>query len=83
MTPDLNRDQVIDREPSADVIDLSGIAVLTSKYGPVIRLADLVRVGYKIKPDSLVRNLKVQLTRDSEIEDLLQEALGKPGRRDV
>lgn len=64
------------RDPSsADVIDLTGIAVLQSKYGPVIRLSDLIRVGYRIKPDSLVRNLKVQLTRDSEIEDLLEEAL--------
>jgi hypothetical protein len=60
---------------SVDVIDLTGIAVLQSKHGPVVRLSDLVRVGYRIKPDNLVRNLKVQVVRDFEVEDLLEEAL--------
>jgi hypothetical protein len=60
---------------SSRVIDLSGVAVLQSKYGPVVRLSDLLRVGYRIKPDRLARNLKVQLARESGIEDLLEGAL--------
>ena len=42
---------------ASKVIDLTGIAILYSKDGPVVRLADLIRVGYEIRPERLVRNL--------------------------
>lgn len=57
------------------VIDLTGVALLQSKHGPVIRLEDLIRAGYEIKPERLVRNLKIQLTHKSSVEDLLERAL--------
>ena len=70
--------RIIDEEgdPSvSSVIDLTGIALLHSKYGPVVRLADLVRVGYTIKPERLTRNLKGQLADETQVEHLLERAL--------
>lgn len=52
-------------EPEAEtesrVIDLTGVSVLSSKNGPVVRLADLVRIGYQIKPERLARSLNLQV----------------------
>lgn len=57
-------------------INLTGVAILQSKYGPVVRLADLLRVGYKIKPERLVRAFKAQMAREeSDIDRLLTQAL--------
>lgn len=59
-------------EPGLSVIDLTGIAILASKEGPVVRLADLVRAGYIIKPERLVRNLKPSPSLNSELIRLLE-----------
>jgi hypothetical protein len=40
------------------VLDLTGIAVHASTSGPTVRLADLLRAGYEIRPERLVRSLK-------------------------
>lgn len=47
-----------DVETDSKVIDLAGVAILHSKDGPVVRLSDLIRVGYSVKPERLVRNLR-------------------------
>lgn len=55
-------------------LDLSGIAIYSSKDGPVVRLSDLVRAGYEIRPERLARNLKARLIDDSllaEIDEIL------------
>ena len=57
------------------VVDLTGVAILQSKHGPIVRLADLLRVGYKIKPERLMRGLQNQLERESYIDELIEEAL--------
>ena len=62
-------------ESSVQVLDLTGIAVMTSKYGPVIRLADLIRAGYRIKPERLVRGLKASTDESSELDDVVNRAI--------
>lgn len=57
---------------SSKVIDLTGIAIYSSKDGPVVRLADLLRMGYEIQPERLVRNLKVKPSLSSEMYNLLE-----------
>lgn len=56
---------------ASKVIDLAGIAILYSKDGPVVRLADLVRVGYEIRPERLVRSLKVKPSESLNLDGLL------------
>ena len=56
---------------ASKVIDLAGIAILYSKDGPVVRLADLVRVGYEIRPERLVRSLKVKPSESLDLDGLL------------
>lgn len=56
---------------ASKVIDLTGIAILYSKDGPVVRLADLVRVGYEIRPERLVRNLKAKPSEPLSLDGLL------------
>ena len=56
---------------ASKVIDLTGIAILYSKDGPVVRLADLIRVGYEIRPERLVRNLKVKPSGSLDLDGLL------------
>lgn len=70
--------RILDEEgegATSKVIDLSGVAVLSSKHGPVIRLADLIRVGYRIKPERLVKGIRATLERGSDIDELLDGAL--------
>ena len=57
---------------SSKVIDLTGIAIYSSKDGPTVRLADLLRMGYEIQPERLVRNLKVKPSLSSETYNLLE-----------
>lgn len=57
---------------SSKVIDLTGVAIYSSKDGPVVRLADLLRMGYEIQPERLVRNLKVKPSLSSEMYNLLE-----------
>lgn len=57
----------------SNVLDLTGIAIYASKNGPTVRLADLVRAGYEIRPERLVRGLKVLPSVDSELESILGE----------
>lgn len=71
--------RILDDEGDPDsverVIDLTGIAVFQSKNGPVIRLTDLLRVGYSIKPERLMRSVESRLAQESNIEELLERAL--------
>lgn len=62
-------------ESRSRILDLSGIAVMRSEYGPVVRLADLVRAGYKIKPERLARNLKLPMDEDSKLNEIIDKAL--------
>lgn len=56
---------------ASKAIDLTGVAILYSKDGPVVRLADLVRVGYEIRPERLVRSLKVKPSGSLDLDGLL------------
>lgn len=64
-------------ETGSKVIDLSGIAIHSHKNGPSIYLADLLRAGYEVKPDRLVRGLKpkieADLKRKGDLESVLEE----------
>lgn len=62
-------------DPQSKAIDLSGVAIHQSRQGPMVRLADLLRVGYRIKPERLIRGLKLQSEEGSDVETLLKEAL--------
>jgi hypothetical protein len=62
-------------DSSSRVLDLSGIAVMRSEYGPVVRLSDLIRAGYRIKPERLVRSLKTSADEGSELNDFIDKAL--------
>lgn len=68
-----------DSETASKVIDLSGVAILRSNDGPVVRLADLLKAGYEIKPERLVRNIKPDvegdLRRKGDLESLIEEFL--------
>lgn len=54
-------------------IDLTGVAILYSKDGPVVRLADLVRVGYAIRPERLLRSLKVNPSGSLDLDGILSK----------
>jgi hypothetical protein len=60
---------------ASKVIDLTGVAVRQSRGGAVVKLSDLVRVGYEIKPDGLM-HLASRDPRgdDFELEELLRLA---------
>ena len=57
------------------VLDLTGIAVMRSENGPVVRLADLVRAGYSIKPERLARSLRLSEAKDFGLSDVIDKAL--------
>lgn len=59
------------------VIDLTGVAILYSKDGPVVRLADLVRVGYEIQPERLVRSLKAKPSESLDLNGILSKTSKK------
>lgn len=72
--------RVLDEEGSEEVVtaskvlDLTGIAIYSSKDGPVVRLIDLIRAGYEIQPERLARNLKAQVSKVTlltEIDEIL------------
>lgn len=65
--------QSVETEIESKIIDLTGVAILYSKSGPVVRLADLIRVGYEIKPERLTRNLKVNTSEPLGLDGLLSE----------
>lgn len=56
----------------AKILDLTGIAIHASKDGPVVRLTDLLRAGFEIHPERLVRNIKGKPSLDSELNSLLE-----------
>lgn len=64
-------------ETESKTIDLSGISIHAHQKGPAIYLADLLRAGYEIKPERLVRSLKPKiegdLRRKGDLESLLEE----------
>jgi hypothetical protein len=68
-------DEQGDPSSVSKVVDLTGVAVLQSRNGPVVRLADLIRVGYTIKPERLIKSFQGQIKQKSDIEDLLDGAL--------
>ena len=57
-------------ESESKVLDLTGIAIYSSKDGPTVRLVDLVRVGYEIRPERLARSLKPQISKPSLINKI-------------
>lgn len=72
--------RVLDEEGSGEavtgskVIDLTGVAIYSSKDGPTVRLIDLLRAGYEIQPERLARNLKAQVDKATlltEIDEIL------------
>ena len=73
--------RIIDEEgdpgDTARTIDLTGVAIHQSRNGAVVRLADLLRVGYRIKPERLIRHIEPQAKNDpsSELEELLERVL--------
>lgn len=64
-------------ETGSKVLDLSGIAIHAGQNGPSVYLADLLRAGYQIKPERLVRSLKPKvegdLKRKGDLESVLEE----------
>lgn len=56
------------------VIDLTGVAIYSSKDGPTVRLIDLVRAGYEIQPERLAKSLMgrfSKVTLLNEIDEIL------------
>jgi hypothetical protein len=56
-------------------VDLTGVAIRQARDGAVVKLSDLVRAGYSLKPDGLMElaNRKAN-EQDFELEDLLRLA---------
>lgn len=71
-------DEVGDQVTSK-TLDLTGIAILQSPRGPVVRLVDLLKAGYDIKPERIVKSLKPQvegdLKRKGDLESFIEEFL--------
>lgn len=72
--------RVLDEEGSEEVvtgskvIDLTGVAIYSSKDGPTVRLVDLVRAGYEIQPERLAKSLMGRLSKVtvlSEVHEIL------------
>lgn len=64
--------QRVSPDKCSKCIDLSGVAIVTSRQGPMVRLSDLIRIGYTIKPERLTKNLKALPPLDPELSSLLQ-----------
>lgn len=47
-----------DCNAESKVVDLTGIAIHSHTHGAFVYLSDLIRIGYTIKPERLMRNLK-------------------------
>ena len=62
--------QNLDYNPETRVIDLTGVAIHSSTYGACVYLSDLIRIGYTIKPERLVRNLKLPKLVDNLLTDI-------------
>lgn len=70
----LDEDGLEETVTGSKVLDLTGVAIYASKDGPTVRLIDLVRAGYEIQPERLVRSLKAGVSKAnllSEIDNLL------------
>lgn len=63
--------------PSPKVIDLNGVAILRVNNEPVIRLADLIRAGYEIRPERLGNLVRESAQKDlkakNDLESLIKE----------
>jgi hypothetical protein len=57
------------------VIDLNGIAILRSNGEPVIRLVDLMRAGYEIRPERLGNLVRQAVRKDLKIKGDLDSIL--------
>lgn len=64
-------------ETRSKVIDLSGVSIHAHQRGPAIYLADLLKAGFQIRPERLVRSLKPKIDGDlrrmGDLESLLEE----------
>lgn len=73
----LDEGQSLGSETTSKVVDLSGVVILHTTNGPVVRLVDLLRAGYEIRPERLVRSLKLKaqedLKRKGDLESLIEE----------
>jgi len=54
------------------VVDLTGVAIHAHTHGAFVYLADLIRIGYTIKPERLVRNLKAIKPVDNLLERIYE-----------
>lgn len=64
--------QDLDYNPKTRVIDLTGVAIHSSTYGACVYLSDLIRIGYTIKPERLVRNLRSTKPVDNLLEGIYE-----------
>jgi hypothetical protein len=62
----------MDSSPDAKVIDLTGVAIHAHTHGAFVYLSDLIRIGYTIKPERLVRNLKPAKLADNLLEGIYE-----------
>jgi hypothetical protein len=54
------------------VIDLTGVAIHAHTHGAFVYLSDLIRIGYTIKPERLVRNLRSTKPVDNLLEGIYE-----------
>lgn len=60
---------------SSKIVDLTGVAIRQARDGAVVKLSDLVRAGYSLKPDGLMELAGRKVNeQDFELEDLLRLA---------
>jgi hypothetical protein len=70
-------DESATTETASKVIDLSGVSIHAHQRGPAVYLTDLLKAGFEIKPERLVRSLKPKVEGDlrrlGDLESLLEE----------
>ena len=66
-----------DTKSEKRIIDLSGVAVFAHRNGPAVYLADLLKAGYDIEPERLVRSMKSRLSKRSALLSDLESVLAE------
>lgn len=62
-------------QAESKILNLSGVAILSSQRGPVVRLADLVKAGYQIQPERLMKSIKPEIDRELKLQGDLDSFL--------
>lgn len=73
----LDNNVIIDRVTESKLLDLTGVVVRIVRDNSAVYIADLMRAGFEIKPDSLAnsvkrRNIDKSVDLKSEIENIRQ-----------